>query len=581
MPDIVICLMEHRKYIQRFFILLIALGICACEQESEGISPASSADMIFSNGAIYTVNKAQPWAQALAIADGKIAFAGSNEEVKSFIGANTKLIDLDGRMLMPSFQDSHIHPISGGMEANAIDLNGQTSIDEYINTLKTYAAAHPEEAWLIGGGWLASAFGPGALANRKLIDAVVPSRPVYLTSADGHSAWVNSRALELAGIDNETPDPPGGRIDRDIKSGEAIGSLQETAVDLVFKHIPAPSIQTRMVGLRYSIKMLNAYGITAIQDANVKRADFETYQALDQKGELSLRVIASIWWEPDQGLNQIESIKDLRKEFTAGNVTATTVKIMQDGVMENFTAAMLEPYIGQGSNKGSSMLEPESLNRAVAALDAEGFQLHFHAIGDAAIRQCLDAVELARQQNGGLDHRHHISHLELIHEDDIARFAALDVIANFQPLWAYADEYITDLTLPFIGEERGRWLYPIASVQKHGGRIAFGSDWSVSSANPLLQIETAITRKNALSEDETVFIAEERIDLESAIAAFTINAAFVNKLDKTTGSIEPGKAADLIVLDRNLFEIPSEELSEAKVLLTLLNGKPVYDDLTK
>ena len=310
------------------------------------------------------------------------------------------------------------------------------------------------------------------------------------------------------------------------------------------------------------------------------RPYLEAYAALDQRGELDMRVVASLWWDRDKGLEQVDDLVALRKEFDKGGLLRpTTVKIMQDGVMENFTAAMLEPYLVESGTRGIPMVEPELLKRAVTALDAQGFQVHFHAIGTAAIRQCLDAVEEAQIVNGNNGHRHHISHLQMIHPDDVSRFAQLDVIANFQPLWAYNDAYVTELTVPFIGEERAKWMYPIKSVQDAGGLIAFGSDWSVSTPNPFPQIETAVTRLSATGEDVPVMLPEERIDLESALAAFTINAAFLNKHEDETGSVEVGKLADLIVLDHNLFDIEPADISETKVLLTLFGGKPVYGDL--
>jgi predicted amidohydrolase YtcJ len=289
-------------------------------------------------------------------------------------------------------------------------------------------------------------------------------------------------------------------------------------------------------------------------------------------------VVGSQWWERDEGLEQIEKFERLRREYNSERLRASTVKIMQDGVMENYTAARLEPYLQKGDTRGIPMVEPEFLKEVVTALDADGFQVHFHAIGDAAIRQSLDAVEAAARKNGMLGHRHHISHLELIDPADIPRFRELDVVANFQPLWAFADAYITDLTLPYIGPERARWLYPIQSVQQSGGMIAFGSDWSVSTANPFFEIEVAVTRKNPEDADNEAFLPQERIDLPDALAAFTINAAWVNHSEDLTGSIEVGKAADLVVLDQDLFAIAPEKISDTKVLLTLLDGEPVHGD---
>jgi predicted amidohydrolase YtcJ len=566
--------------------LLAAPATCVffagCSKEAPHEAPAKSpiAELALKNGAVYTVDDARSWAQAVAIRDGKIVYVGTDEGLKAHVGPDTQVVDLGGRMLMPGFQDSHIHPVGGGVEANACDLNGLRTADEYIAAIKEYAEAHPQEPWITGGGWLMSAFGPGALARRELLDAAVPDRPVHLYSSDGHSSWANSKALEMAGITNETPDPPDGRIDRDPKTGAAIGSLQEGASALVAKVVPATTDAQREAGLRYSIKLLNGLGITALQDASVRESELKAYKALDAGGGLSMHVVASIWWERDKGLEQIESIKRLREEYTGGRIDASTVKIMQDGVMENYTAVVLDPYLKKPGNvRGIPMVDPEKLKAAVTQLDSDGFQVHFHAIGDGAVRQVLDAVQAARERNGALGHRHHISHLELIHPADVPRFRELGVIANFQPLWAFADEYITDLTVPFVGPERSARLYPIGTLYRSGAVVAFGSDWSVSSANPFEEIEVAVTRMGPAGETKKPFLPDERIALPEAVAAFTINAAYTNRMEKDTGSIEVGKSADLIVLDQNLFGIPAEKISETKPLVTLFEGKAVHGDL--
>jgi predicted amidohydrolase YtcJ len=556
---------------------LAAAALTGCGREEK----ADAADLALTGGKIYTVDGGRSWAEAVAIKDGRILFVGSDEDAQAHIGKQTKVVDLEGRMVVPGFQDAHVHPISAGVEANACDLNAVTSVDEYVATIKQCAEKQADEPWVTGGGWLMSAFGPGALARKELIDAVVPDRPVILWSRDGHTTWVNSKALEVAGITNQTPDPPDGRIDRDPKTGEAVGSLQEGASSLVSAGMPETSEAKREEGLRYAVKYLNALGITTVQDASVNEDELKAYRKLDDAGELSLNVIGSIWWERDQGVEQIESMKRLRTEFTKGHIDAATVKIMQDGVMENYTAVMLEPYLlpGKKDVRGIPMVEPEKLKAVVTQLDADGFQVHFHAIGDGAIRQSLDAVEAARSANGDLGHRHHISHLQLIDQADVPRFKELGVVANYQPLWAYADEYITELTIPFLGPDRSAHMYAISSLAKSGATVAFGSDWSVSSPNPFWQMETAITRLGALGETTEPFLPEQAITVAQALDAFTISAAFVNRLDKDTGSLEVGKRADLAVLDRNLFEIPASELSDTKVLVTLFEGKPVHGDL--
>jgi len=575
-----------RSRIVRWGTALLAgatLAGCGGKAGNADDAKAAPAELALTNSAVYTVDGARSWAQAVAIKDGRIIYVGTDRGAQAHIGPETRVVDLKGRMVLPGFQDAHIHPISGGVEANACDLNAYTSVDEYVAAIKKYAEANPDEPWITGGGWLMSAFGPGALARRELIDAVVPDRPVFLWSRDGHTAWANSKALEVAGITNETPDPPDGRIDRDPKTGAAVGSLQEGAGNLVGHKKPPTSDAKREDGLRYAIKYLNALGITAVQDANVNETqnDLATYRKLDESGELSLHVIGSIWWQREQGIEQIEGMKRLRSEFTKGHIDAGTVKIMQDGVMENYTAVVLEPYKlpGKKDVRGIPMVEPEKLKQAVTKLDAEGFQVHFHAIGDGAVRQALDAVEAARAANGDLGHRHHISHVQLIHPDDQPRFRELGVVANFQPLWAYADDYITELTLPFISRATAQTMYPIGSMEKSGAVVAFGSDWSVSSANPFEEMETAITRLGALGDTTEPLLPGESISLPEAIAAFTINAAYTNRLEKETGSIEPGKCADLAVLDHNLFDIAPTELSDTKVLVTLFEGKPVHGDL--
>lgn len=576
--------MKNLRFRVSIGLLMLATTLAGCARDDAGKDDEQkpgTADLALRGGAIYTVDGARSWAQAIAIDDGRIVYVGTDAGASDYIGPETQVVDLKGRMVVPGFQDVHIHPISGGIEAIGCDLNAANSVEEYVATIRKYAEEHPNDTWIKGGGWSMAAFGPGALARKELIDAVVPDRPVILWSRDGHTTWVNSKALEVAGITRDTKDPPDGRIDRDPKTGEAVGSLQEGASGLVADKVPPDTDATRDAGLRYAIKMLNGYGITGIQDASVNEEDLKTYRRLDDAGELSLRVVGSIWWEREKGLEQIEDIKRLRGEFTKGRVDAGTVKIMQDGVMENYTAVVLEPYKlkGRSDVRGIPMVEPEILKQAVTKLDAEGFQVHFHAIGDGAVRQSLDAVEAARTANGDLGHRHHISHIQLIHPDDQPRFRKLGVIANFQPLWAYADAYVTDLTLPFISRQTASYMYPIASMEKSGAVIAFGSDWSVSTANPFEEMETAITRMGSLGDTKVPFLPAESIALPEALAAFTINAAYTNRDEKNTGSLEVGKRANLAVLDRNLFEIPPSEMSDTKVLVTLFEGRPVHGEL--
>ncbi len=574
------------------FIMIVTV-ITSCSQQKNESKKSGYADLVFQNGSIYTVDENRSWAEAIAIKNGIITFVGNNADAKDFIGPDTTKVNLEQRMVLPGMHDVHIHPISGGVLSASCDLNGLSTIAQYRSAISNYANANPDVEWILGGGWAMSVFGAGGKPSRKIIDELIPDRPVYLTSTDGHSGWANSIALEMAGITKDTPDPIDGIIDRDPETGELIGSLQEGAMNLVQRVIPPTTIESKIAGLKYSIEMLNSYGITSIQDAIVRENDLKTYQNLERNNQLTLRVVASLWWERDQGVEQIPHLIELRKNYSSELVSPTTVKIMQDGLVENYTAVLVDHYHNvPGPTKGIPMIEPEFLKEVVTALDAIGFQLHFHALGDGAARQSLDAVEESVYENGQLGNRHHVSHLQLIHPDDFDRFAELEVVANFQPLWAYTGDYLTELAAPFIGAERLRWSYAIKSLQTAGALIAFGSDWSVSSANPFYQIETAITRQSATEitalenapvdpEQDVPLNIEESIDLKTAIDAFTINAAFVNKSENLTGSIEVGKYADLAVLDQNLFEIESAEISETNVLLTLFDGNVVHGDISQ
>ena len=540
-----------------------------------------AADTVLRHGRVYTVDAHRSWAQAVAISAGRIVFVGADADAADYIGAETTVVDLQGRMLLPGMQDVHLHPIEYGIESSFLVLGDLEGIDAYLAAIAEYAAANPELPWIIGSGWSFLAFGAGVAPSRELLDELVPDRPVFMSSYDEHAAWVNSKALALAGITKDTPDPLGGSIVRDPVSGEPVGTLEEEARHLVKDLMPPITFDDKVAALRTALGVLNAWGITSIQDASVEgEEELRVYKALEDAGDLSMRVVAALSWYPERGLEQAAELAVLRDRYRSELIDAATVKIWQDGVMENYTALMLEPYRIPSGGRGAALIEPEALKSIVTRLDADAFQVHMHAIGDGAVRQSLDAVAAAIDANGRLHRRHHIAHLQMIDPADIARFGELEVIANFQPLWANADPYVTEINIPSIGAERARWMYPIKSVQDAGGMLAFGSDWSVTTANPFPQIETAITRQAAVGERVPVFIPEERIDLASAIDAFTINAAYLNKREQDTGSIEVGKLADLIVIDQNLFKIAPEQISETKVLLTLFGGVAVYGDMS-
>jgi hypothetical protein len=558
-------------------IFTLAIVLAAILAASCGGRPAEQADLVLTNGAIYTMDAARPWASALAVAKGKILYMGDDPGALRLRGGSTVVADLEGKMVLPAFQDSHIHLVTGGIELGLCNLNGSRTKEEVFEKIKAYAAANPGAPWVTGGGWDLPVF-PQANPRKEDLDALVSDRPAVLSSADGHSAWANSRALELAGVTKDTADPAGGRIERDPKTGKPTGTLRESAAGLVEKLIPELGPEDTIKGLKAGLELANRFGIASIIEASAGPKILDAYAGLDRSGELSVRVLASLYVDTDKGTAEVERLAKLRDAYRGTRLKSTAAKIFADGVMEPHTAALLEPYLDRPGDRGTPLLEPEAFDALAVALDAAGFQIHVHAIGDRAIRMSLDAFEAAGRANGFRDLRHHIVHLELIDPADIPRFKALGVTANFQALWAYADPYITDLTLPILGPGRSRWLYPIGSVAATGAVIAGGSDWSVSSMNPLEAIQVAITRRGPDDPPGDAWIPEERVDLETMLRAYTINGAWLSHDEKTRGALVPGKAADIIVLGRDLFKIPSSEIGRVKVLLTLLDGRPVFRD---
>jgi predicted amidohydrolase YtcJ len=530
------------------------------------------ADLVLTGGSVFALGVPAGAESAVAVAGSRILAVGPPDRLVELVSSDTRVIEIEG-LVVPGFQDAHIHPPWGGLSELRCALYDLSTEAEYLRAIGAYAAEHPDAAWIEGGGWRMPAF-PGGIARKEPLDGVVPDRPVFLENRDGHGAWVNSRALAMAGMGRDTPDPPDGRIERDAH-GEPVGTLHEGAMELVERLISPPTQAELEEGIRRAQRRLHALGITAWQDAWVTEETLPAYRALAERGELTARVVASLWWDRTRGLEQIDELVERRRWGTLGRVDAGTVKIMQDGVCENFTAAMLEPYLTDGGT-GISFVDPRLLDQAVTRLDGLGFQVHFHAIGDRAVREALDAIEHAGATNGPRDARHHIAHIQVVHPDDVPRFAALGVVANGQPLWACHDPQMDELTIPFLGPERSTHQYPFASLLAAGARLAFGSDWTVSSANPLLEMEVAVTRVAPEARDADPFLPEQRISLADALTAFTSGSAFVNRLDET-GTIAPGKLADLAVLDRDPFAPGAGPIGDAKVVLTLVDGQVVFD----
>ncbi|TQF01559.1 amidohydrolase [Kitasatospora acidiphila] len=539
------------------------------------------ADLVFTHGPVHTGDGARTRASSLAVTGERITAVG-HDEVRELIGPKTQVIDLRGKLLLAGFQDSHIHAVYGGVELAQCDLTGTTGVDEYLRRIREFADSHPERPWITGGGWSMESF-DGGLPTRQLLDSVVPDRPVYLLNRDHHGAWANTRALELAGLTRQSPDPADGRIERE-PDGTPSGVLQEGATGLVARLVPPTSAAERLTGLLRAQALLHSLGITGWQDAllgefNGQPDPSDAYLAAARDGSLTARVNGALWWDRDRGAEQIPELADRRAALRHGRFRADSVKIMQDGIAENFTAAMSSPYLDAcgcaTANSGLSFVDPVALCSYVTALDELDFQVHFHALGDRAVREALDAVEAARAANGRRATRHHLAHLQVVHPDDVPRFARLGAIANIQPLWAAHEPQMDELTIPFLGPERAAWQYPFGSLLRAGATLAAGSDWPVSSPDPIAGLHVAVNRTEPGATDDRVFLPEQRLDLASAVAAYTAGSAHVNGLDDT-GTLRVGQLADLVVLDRDLFAAPPEEICAARVLRTYVGGALVY-----
>jgi predicted amidohydrolase YtcJ len=536
------------------------------------------ADLLFTGGPVLTPEGRT--ATAVAVTGDRITAVG-RDEVHELAGPRTDVVDLAGRLLLPGFQDAHVHPVPAGLELTQCDLTGTRTAAETVAAVRAYSAAHPEREWITGGGWSMEAF-EGGTPTKELLDAAVPDRPVYLPNRDHHGAWVNSRALALAGITRDTPDPADGRIERDT-SGEPSGTLQEGAMQLVGRLTPPATPADRLAALLHAQRHLHALGITAWQDALV--GEFlgmddpsEAYLTAARDGSLTARVVGALWWDRERGAEQIPELVERRAALSHGRFRAGSVKLMLDGVAETGTAALLEPYLDQcgcaTANRGTSFIDKDQLPKYVTELDALGFQCHFHALGDRAVRDALDAVEAARAANGPSDTRPHLAHLQVVHPDDVPRFARLGATANIQPLWAAHEPQMDELTIPFLGARRAAWQYPFGALLRSGATLAAGSDWPVSSPDPLHGIHVAVHRV-APGGEAPVFLPAERIGLAEALAAYTAGSAYVNHLDDT-GQVRVGALADLVVLDRDPFEGPPEAIAEARVALTYVGGEAVY-----
>jgi hypothetical protein len=547
----------------------LALAAGACGQKID------KADLALVNGRVWTANQAQPWAEAVAVRGNTIAAVGTTAEIERLVGIHTRTIDLGERLLVPGLNDAHLHFLSGSASMEQVTLEGAPDLAEMQKRVRVWAAAHSQAPWILGRGWNYTAFPGGRFPTRQDLDAVVSDRPVLMEAYDGHTTWVNTRALEAAGITRETPFDGFGEVVKDPRTGEPTGILKEAADSLVRKVIPQPSEEERLAALRKGLAEARRLGITSALNATAEPAEFARYDRLLKSGGLTLRTALALTLDRGTADTTLVEYKALAERYRDPMLRGGFVKMFADGVIESHTAAMLEPYSDEPRKTGEPNFPPEELSGWVRRLDAEGFDVLVHAIGDRAVRMTLDAYERARAENPPRPRRHRIEHIETIAASDVPRFKALEVIASMQPLHGAPDP--DGVWARNVGPERLPRAFAWRSLRDAGARLAHGSDWPVVTLNPFAGIYAAVTRGYTDGRSEPRWAPEQRLTLEQALLGYTLDAAYATGEEKHKGSIEPGKWADFAVLSQDLFNVPAEQILSAESLLTVVDGKVVHE----
>jgi predicted amidohydrolase YtcJ len=555
-------------------IVLAFLAACS------GAPPAPPADLVLVGGRVYTVEADRPWAGAVAVRGDRIVKVGTEAEVRALKGPNTREYDVTGSVILPGLNDSHTHFLDGALGLDQVDLTGATTLPEIQERVRRYAAGHPDEPWILGTGWLYSTF-PGRFPHRRDLDAAEAGRPVFLYSYDGHSAWCNSAALKAAGITAGTPQLPKsrGEIIKDPKTGEPTGTLKEGATALIDKVVPKPAHDRKKAALEQGMRLANSLGVTSIQNCGGGQDELDLYAELQREGRLTVRT-STAFTMPDtpEELTDalVAKIDAAHRAHQDHFVRAGTVKFFADGVIESNTAAMLAPYTNDPGTQGAARYEPQRLEAMVDRMDAAGFQIYIHAIGDGGVRMSLDALEKAMRARPDQKRRHRLEHIETIDAADLPRFGSLGIIASMQPYHAYPEPNLLTVWAANIGPERVGRAFAWNGIAAAGGRLVFGSDWPVVTIDPLIGIHNAVLRQNTDGTPEGGWVPAQRVTLEQAIAAYTLSGAYGSFEEDVKGSVKEGKLADLVVVWPDLFKAPPGEIHKARVTLTVFNGREVY-----
>ena len=563
---------------KRWLVSLALLALSSCSP------PGPYATLVLRGGRIYTVNTEQPWAEAVAVSGENILAAGGGADVERFIGPETVVVELEGRLVLPGLIDSHLHLLGGSLLLDQVRLDEARSLEEMQQIVRLYAEAHPGRGWIVGRGWNYTHVDGGRLPTRQDLDEIVPERPVFLLSYDSHTAWVNSKALEAAGVDGQSTALGPGEVVRHPLTGDPTGALKEEgAVRLVRRAIPGLSRGELLAALRNGMAYAHRFGITSIQIATgIPRLEegtgypdddaFDLFEELARRGELRLRVYAAMSVHQSTTEEELNRFSEMKSRYRGPWLKAGAVKLFMDGVIESHTAAMLEPYANAPEERGATNYRQEEIDELVSELDRRGLQIFTHAIGDRSIRMVLDAYQKAARENG--PSRHRIEHVEVISEADVPRFAWIGVIAAMQPLHGAPD--FGGVWTKAVGPERIERAFAWKSLRRAGARVVHGSDWPVVTLDPLVGIHTAVTRQDLDQQPEGGWIPSQRLTLEEAIAGYTLDAAYASFEEDIKGSIEAGKLADLVVLSHDLFKVLPGEIAETEVMMTVVGGEVVY-----
>ncbi|WP_018150769.1 amidohydrolase [Leeia oryzae] len=529
---------------------------------------------LFVNGSIYTAEKGHRFYDTLAVQHGKVRSVGFARDIQPGLPPDTRVIDLQGKMIVPGFTDSHVHPVEGHLFTGDVDLSDSETPEAILDGIRRCAQQFPEREWVFVGGAQLASF--GAYPTRALLDPLVPDRPLLMISHDVHSACLNSVALARLGLTRDTPDPAGGIYERDPATGELTGVVQENGLYNLLRFIPQLGAEAVQAAIGKAVQLAHSHGITGWFDAMVKGKLASAYATARDQGLLKVNASLGMLATPHLDFaGQILQFRTWREQWQGGSLHLHTVKIFIDGVIEAHTASLLDPYADTGGNFEPHWTQAQ-LNQLGAMADQAGFDLHFHTLGDRAVRMALDTLEHVQRVNGKKDRRPQLAHLQIIHPEDLPRFHRLGAIASIQGTWAAAKPLLLDQYRSLLGEERFGWNYVIGSLRNAGAMLSGGSDWSVSTIDPLVAIQTAVTRIAPDMPDLPPWLPEQKTDLETMLEAYTWNSAWALRFDRQSGSLAAGKDANLAILERDLFDLPVSEIARHKVVSTFFQGEQVY-----